>query len=396
MNKLITLILILATLFNTKVAHAQDSKPNSLKTFRVGIFAPLYLDSAFSGDNYQYGKRFPRFVVQGLDFVQGAQIALDSMPLPNGHIDARIFDSKSTAEDIPTMIAANKLDSLDLIIGSVKDDEYLQLADFAAKKKIPFISATYPNDGGITGNPYVAIVNSTLKAHCEAIYSYILQNHGTENILLIRKPGSQEDKVAAYFATMNKPDGKALINIHTINIDSNFNVFKNKLDSNRQNILIGGSLDEEFAYNLSTAAAGMNKKYDITLIGMPNWDGFGSFNSQKKNVLTDFPVYFTSPYFNYKWDNYSKMIQNIYLKKYKGKPSDYTYKGFETIFLFTRLFTRYPNDFMNHLNDYAYKVFSEYNFRPVMLNKNSTDPDYYENKHLYFLKSMNGVVSKAW
>jgi hypothetical protein len=362
----------------------------------VGIFAPLYLDSAFSGDYYQYGKRFPRFVVQGLDFVQGAQIALDSMPLPNGHIDARIFDSKSTTEDIPALIEAKKLDSLDLIIGSVKDEEYIQLAAFAAKNKIPFISATYPNDGGITGNPYVAIVNSTLKAHCEAIYSYILQNHGTENILLIRKPGSQEDKVAAYFAAMNKPDGKALINIQTINIDSNFHVFKNKLDSNRQNILIGGSLDEEFAYNLSSAAAGMNKKYDLTLIGMPNWDGFASFSNQKKNTLTDFPVYFTSPYFNYKWDNYSKMIQNIYLKKYKGKPSDYTYKGFETIFLFTRLFTRYPNDFMNHLNDYAYKVFSEYNFRPVMLNKNSTDPDYYENKHLYFLKSMNGVVSKAW
>jgi hypothetical protein len=396
MKKLITLILILAAVIVAPATHAQDSKQSTLKTFRVGIFAPLYLDSVFSGDYYQYGKRFPRFVVQGLDFVQGAQIALDSMPLPNGHIDARIFDSKSTAEDIPSLIEAKKLDSLDLIIGSVKDEEYLQLAAFAALKKIPFISATYPNDGGISSNPYVAIVNSTLKAHCEAIYSYILQNHGTENILLIRKPGSQEDKVAAYFAAMNKPDGKALINIQTINIDSNFHVFKNKLDSNRQNILIGGSLDEEFAYNLSSAAASLNKKYDLTLIGMPNWDGFASFNSQKKNALTDFPVYFTSPYFNYKWDNYSKMIQNIYLKKYKGKPSDYTYKGFETIFLFTRLFTRYPNDFMNHLNDYAYKVFSEYNFRPVMLNKNSTDPDYYENKHLYFLKSMNGVVSKAW
>lgn len=90
------------------------------------------------------------------------------------------------------------------------------------------------------------------------------------------------------------------------------------------------------------------------------------------------------------------MIQEVYLKKYKGKPSDYAYKGFETIYLFSRLLARYPTDLMNHLNDYAYKVFSEYNFKPVMQQKTDSIPDYFENKHLYFLKKLNGTVTKAW
>jgi hypothetical protein len=383
-------------------ALGQGTGSGSLKTYRVGIFAPLYLDSVFSDGNYRYTKNFPRFVTQGLDFVQGAQVALDSMPLPNGNIDAQFFDSKSTTENISSLISSKKLDSLDLIIGSVKDEEYTELAGFALSKHIPFISATYPNDAGITGNPYLVIVNSTLKAHCEAIYSYILQNNGTDNIILIRKHGSQEDKVAGYFSMMNQPDGKPLLNIKTMNIDSNFNSLKYKLDSNRQNIIIGGSLDEEFAYNLATTARSLNKKYDITLIGMPNWGTFSSFANTtasitpKKPGITDFPVFFTSPYFNYKWDNYSKMIQEVYLAKYKGKPSDFTYKGFETVFIFARLFTRYPENFMDHLNDYAYKVFSEYNFKPVFNNKNASTPDYFENKRLYFLRSENGVVSKAW
>lgn len=376
-------------------AYAQDSTTSGFKTYKVGIFAPLFLDSVFRGENFKYDKNFPRFVVPGLDFVQGAQIALDSMPLPNGNIDAHFFDSKSTLTTIATLISEKKLDSLNLIIGSVKDEEYTELANFAAEKNIPFISATYPNDGGITGNPFLVIVNSTLKAHCEAIYSYLLQNHGTDKIFLARRTGSQEDKVAGYFSTMNKPDGKPLLNIQTVMIDSNFNSIKYKFDSTKANIIIGGSLDEEFAYSLAAAAAAVKKKYDITLIGMPNWDGFQSFSTTKKN-LADFPVFFTSPYFNYKWDNYSKMIQDVYLKKYKGKPSDYTYKGFETIFVFTRLFTRYPDNFMDHLNDYAYKVFSEYNFKPVSIKKPGEKTDYFENKHLYFLKSVNGVVTKAW
>ncbi|MFT3911102.1 MAG: hypothetical protein QM737_16905 [Ferruginibacter sp.] len=387
--------LFILSVFFSNIASAQGTSSSTFKTYKVGIFAPLYLDSVFSEDEFKYPKNFPRFVVQGLDFVQGAQIAFDSMPPLIANIDARFFDSKSTSHDIASLINDKKLDSLDFIIGSVKDDDYRSLARFALEKKIPFISATYPNDGGITANPYVVIVNSTLKAHCEAIFSYILQNHGTDKIMLVRKPGSQEDKVAGYFSNLNKPDGKSLLNIQTVNIDSTFNIVKYKLDSTKQNIIIGGSLDEEFAYNLAVALAPMKKKYDITLIGMPNWDGFQSFNGTKRSIA-DFPVFFTSPYFNPKWDNYSKVIQDVYLNKYKGKPSDYSYKGFETIYLFTRLFTRYPENFMDHLNDYAYKVFSEYNFKPVTIKKGSIGPDYFENKHLYFLKSVNGVVSKAW
>lgn len=391
MKKIFYFTLLLLCHFSLK---AQDSN-TAFKTYKVGIFAPLFLDSVFNENDFKYPKNFPRFVVQGLDFVQGAQIALDSMPLPNANIDARFFDSKAMKEDLQAMIDDHKLDSLDLIIGAVKDDEYPMLANLAAAKKIPFISATYPNDGGVTNNPYLVIVNSTLRAHCEAIFSFVLQNYGTEKILLVRKAGAQEDKVSNYFSSLNKPDGKSLLNIQTINIDSNFNVVKNKLDSTKKNIIIGGSLDEDFAYNLASTLAGSKKKYDITLIGMPNWDGFQSFNGTKKS-LADFPIFYTSPYFNYKWDNYSKMIKDVYLKKYKGNPSEYTYKGFETVFLFSRLFTRYPENFMDHLNDYAYKVFSEYNFKPVSVKKGNDGPDYFENKHLYFLKSLNGTVSKAW
>jgi hypothetical protein len=373
---------------------AQGNKAPVLKTYKVGIFAALYLDSIFTGNSYRYYKNFPRFTLQGFDFVQGAQIALDSLPIPNGNIQASIYDSKSATENIDSLIRNKKLDSLDLIIGSVKDEDYLKLAGFALKKNIPFISATYPNDAGVTGNPFLVIVNSTLRAHCEAIYSYLLQNHGTDRIFLCRKSGSQEDKVARYFKMINEPDKKPLLDIQTINFnDSNFNTLKSKLDSNSKNILIGGSLDENFAFNLANEASALKSDYNITLIGMPNWDAFKSLT--KKNSLEDFPVYFTSPYYNGLWDNNCKMIKNIYLKKYKGVPSDYTYKGFETVLLFSRLLTKYPDDFMSHLNDYSDKIFCDYNFKPVISSKNSR-PDYFENKHVYFLKAENGKVSKAW
>ena len=174
-----TMVQVLMMLLLSFAGYAQVPKATDVlikpvvKTYRIGIFAPLFLDSVFTGYAYKYSKNFPKFVVPGLDFVQGVQIALDSLPHSNANVEASIFDSKSFSQSVTNLINSKSLDSLDLIIGAVKDQEYIQLADFAKEKHIPFISATHPNDGGITANPFMVIVNSTLKAHCEAIYSYI-------------------------------------------------------------------------------------------------------------------------------------------------------------------------------------------------------------------------------
>ena len=97
-----------------------------------------------------------------------------------------------------------------------------------------------------------------------------------------------------------------------------------------------------------------------------------------------------------KANTYTKQITQVYAKKFKGVPSDMAYKGFESVYIFARLITRYPDDFMSHLNEYAYKVFNDYNFKAVNVNKHSKIPDYFENKRLYFMKVLNGKITKAW
>ena len=363
------------------------------KTYRVGIFSALYLDSVFSDNEYNYGKKFPKFTQQGLDFVQGAEIALDSLPLPNGNIIATVFDSKASENNIPWLITNHKLDTLDLIIGSVKDIDFIDLAKFAKQKNIPFISAIYPNDGGIVNNPFLVIVNPTLRAHCETIYSYLLQSHGTDRIILCRKKGSQEDKIADYFKMINGIEGKPLLNIQTINFEDDFSKLVNSLDSNRKTIIIGGSLNETFASGLVNVVYPLKGSYPLEIIGMPNWDGFSFL---KKSALKDFPVYYTTAFINNKANTYTKQITQVYSKKFKGVPSDMAYKGFESVYIFARLITRYPDDFMSHLNEFAYKVFNDYNFKAVYVNKKTQIPDYFENKRLYFMKIYNGKSTKVW
>ncbi len=226
-------------------------------------------------------------------------------------------------------------------------------------------------------------------------YGFLLQNHGTDRIYLVRRAGAQENTIEQQFKRINEPDGKPLLKIEVVNVaNDDFSVLRSKLDSNRNSIIIGGSLNEAFANNLAGFAQGISATYTITLVGMPNWDGFTSILKNKK--LKDFPIYYTSPFFNNKWDSYSKKIKDIYLRKYKGIPSDLTYKGFEITMQFTKLLSRYPDDFISHLNDYPFKIFSDYKFKPVFLSKDKEMPDYFENKNLYFVKILNGNFSRAW
>lgn len=397
MNKKFFVVFILTfALLSSGNLYAQNQALIKPIVYKVGIFSPLYLDSVFTKNSFKHKQNVPRFIMPAVDFVQGALIALDSLQAGENYFDVTVYDSKSFTEPVANLIQNKKLDSLQLIIGNVKDEEYIQLANFAREKNIPFISATYPNDGGVKANPFLVIINSTLKSHCEAIYSYILQNHGTDKIYLVRQKGEQEDMVASYFKKINEKEGKPLLNIETINLVNNSPAanLRSKLDSNSKNILIAGSLDEAFAGKIAKAGAELQKTYPITLIGMPTWDNFSGLHNKKE--LSNFPVYYTTAFYNDKQDAFSKSLKAGYLKKYKGKPSDMAFKGFESVYLFTKLLAKNPYNLMSNINDKSLKVFCEYNFRPVSLGNEPGTPDYFENKHLYIIKILNGNTSKAW
>lgn len=379
-------------LFAATVSAGDLEKDTTGKTFRVGIFAPLYLDSAFNGNAYKYGKNFPRFTFAGLDFIQGAQIALDSLSFNGANIEATFFDTQSN--EFNDRFNSETFTPFDLFIGSVREMDYNLLAALAKQHNTPFVSVTYPNDGGVTSNPFLMIVNATLKSHCESIYSYLLQQYSTHQIVFCTRSGAQEERVMEYFQSFNNPDGSPLMDMNIVQIEQGTDKLLSALDSTKKNIIVGASLDESFAKQLGKQSMLWNKKYQIKLIGMPNWDGI--FNQKNAKNNPDYPVYFTSAFYNAKEDEYSALLENTYQQKFKVSPSEYAQKGFESVAVFVKMLTEHPYDFMSHINHAGYRVFTHFNFKPVKVSTDAKIPDYFENKHLYFMKSENGKISKAW
>lgn len=300
MKKYFFLLLVSFTFLSAKNLFAQRdsiqvSQPalTQTKIFRVAIFAPLYLDSVFSQGSLRDQKSFPKFIMPAIDFVQGAMIAFDTIHINDKNVEVHIFDSKSYTKPISWLLQNRQLDSFDLIIGAVKEPEYAQLAQIALQKNIPFVSAIYPNEGNVRQNPFTVIVNSTLEAHCEGIFDYIYQKHRLDNIYLIRK--KNDNRIGNYFKEINHPDSsKPYLKITTIALDSSISsqALRNRLDTTKPIVIIGASLDETFARKLADACYPIQKDLPLTLVGMPNWDGFKSF--YKKGAYKDFPILYTT------------------------------------------------------------------------------------------------------
>jgi hypothetical protein len=123
--------------------HAQTD--SVIVKHKIAIFAPLYLDSAFDGGNeYKYAKNiFPKFINPGLEFYEGAQLALDSLNKEGAELEIFIYDTRSATETLAQQLNKPELSEVELIIAHCSNNEVRLLSETAARRKIPVINTTF-------------------------------------------------------------------------------------------------------------------------------------------------------------------------------------------------------------------------------------------------------------
>lgn len=391
----VTLLFILLSVFQWGNINAQTLQN---KRIQIALFVPLYLDSAFVDQNnsYSYGQNFPKQSIPGLDFYLGAEAALDSLSTQGNQITLHVYDIKSNSGNILKIAQTPLMDSLDLIIGPVSGQDFIQLTQLANQKNIPFVSASYPNDGGLKKISNLIIVNSKLNTHIQATFNYINRNRIGYNILYVRRDNPLDDKVSEVIKTLNTTTNGQILKIKTIQVDELFTIDSliSKLDSFRNNLIVVGSLDENFGISMVTSASMISKNFNLTMIGMPTW---GNIKNLSKPEFNSLPIVYSASFFNDLSIPWSVNFEEKYRTKSFSKPTDMAYRGFELVWNFANLLKKYgKNGLLNNLSDKSFKIMSEFDFKPVNWSKTNTTPDYYENKKVNILKREGGSVSKIY
>ncbi|MBC6490227.1 hypothetical protein ACFSQD_07885 [Flavihumibacter stibioxidans] len=358
----------------------------------IAVLLPLYLDSAFdAGGQYRFGKQFPRYILPGLEFYEGMQLAIDSLKKENIALDIHVIDTRST-RNIGEILKLPAVQQANLLVAHVANNEIRQVADFAGKKQVPFINVNLPNDAGVTNNPFMVILNSTLATHCEGMYKFLQKNYSTSPIIVFRKAGVQEDRLKAYLTDVEKSTTATPLKLKYVTLPSGFGAenLLPYLDSNRVTMAVAGSLDEQFARNLSTHLAALNKTYPVRVMGMPTWDGIRDFDRPE---YRDLEIFYSTPFNPIRTDSLSESI-NIHFRDYLySRPSDMVFRGYETIYRFGKLLAEQGSNIASGLGEKKYRVFTDFDIQPVLLNKQQQQLDYFENKKMYIIKKVNGSVS---
>ncbi len=368
--------------------HAQTV--DSARRAKVAICLPMYLDSAFSGTEYKWAKnRIPSYMGKGLEFYNGVRIAIDSLRTQNTLADIFIVDIKGSA-GLEAQLKQVPLQKLDLILGVVTSVNELQLlSTIAYQNSIPFISATYPNDGNIKKNPFLILLNTTLQSHISSLHTYLYKNYRSANIIVCTNKVSLEETIWGYIEKVNNSIEEPLAIQRVFLEDST--AIKNVasyMKKDRPNVCIVGSLNEAFGLSLAKQFSTLVDTYNIKLIGMPTWDGVKAFSG---DTYKNLPIIYTSS-FNYTNSNVAVMnFKNTYKKTYRHIPRDLLLKGFEYGYHFIKLVSvMVKEDMPINLADGRFKVFNDFDIEPVGFQKKEVD--YFENKKIYFIQLYNGQI----
>lgn len=368
------------------------SQNDPLKKHKIAIFAPLYLDSAFDASNeYRYAKNsFPKFINPGLEFYEGAQLALDSLAKEGVPLEVFVYDSRSATETLEQQLARWELKDAELLIAHCSSSDVRIFSEFALTRNIPFINTTLPNDAGVSGNPFYVILNPTLRTQCEGIYKYVQKYYASSApIVVFHRKGVSDDMIRGLFDEYSRNTMSAPLKLKFVPLNDSFTTAQllPYLDSNRKNFFLAGSLDINFGKRLVQQLAAAGKKYSPVVMGMPTWEGISRDFS--KSEFKGVEIIYSTPFYNPKTNPVSQAITSYFTTEMYARPTDMVFRGYEVTWKFSKLLLQYGKDLSSNITNKQNQVFSEYDIQPV-INRDNTMLDYFENKKLYFVKWFDG------
>jgi len=372
-----------------KAIPTKDSGyPKSVKKerYKVAIITPMFLDSVSLESTLT---KIPKFMMPGLDFYKGIQIAADTLNQLGFKLNIYVHDSRSDSLNVNELIRSGALDSMDLIIGNASVFDLKLLAEFGLQKKINFISAVSPADAGQEANPYFTILQPRLISHIEKLHKSISTKYPEDNVVFINRNSVAERNALMYFKNdivHPLPARFKEMELKTDEID--IKQLLNVIDTLHGTTIILGIIDPAAAVKNLRLLLPYASQYGIKVYCMPTMESIKSLGRPDEFPLM--PVYYTTSYMIDKITPSSLYINREYKKHMGGYPSDVVYKGFESLYFFTSLMHKYGVPFNEHIGESAYSFITPYKIVPV---KEKGNIKFYENKYLYLVRFENGIMT---
>lgn len=276
---------------------------------------------------------FPQKPKAGVEFYEGALLAIDSMRKTGMRVNVWVYD----VDDIDSgktasILAKPEFATMDLIIGPFSPGPFDEIAEFANTHHIGIISPVSPANRMLFKNPMAVKAVPSSITQMEQLAQHISKERPNDNVIMVTSGIPKEQKMCTTFQEeMNRLRKDSLHLNDTIRCNKGFAGIESMLVKDRMNVLVVPSTSQAFVTDLLRNLHGLSEKYQITVYGMPMWMDFDNLDAEYMESLH---LHFASPYFV---DYNSQPVKNFILDfrvAFGGDPTNFAFAGFDVTLFF--------------------------------------------------------------
>lgn len=426
-----------------------DSR-NLLKTYKVALMIPLYLEETeslqFDSENLQSrlqqlnesSKNPFRFI----QFYYGALMAVDSLKSKGLKIDLYVYDVNEDIAKAMKVFQQEELRNMDLIIGPFFTDIFRYASTFAKNFHIPIINPLSQRSDIIQNNSQVFKYQPTSNYQIENVKNLVNQYYKDAKIFLIdHQTNETPDLLNEYARVLKevipneyKTSNADIYNLAIEKVTDDLSIYEKKinpfislegmrLNTNklefaledsisfpniittihygidslkpfekqasvfRNNVVIINSEDNVFVLDVLTKLNILCDTFPVTIIGIPNWEIFENMDNEiYKNLNVH---YLSSSFVDYKDRNVIHFVRR-FRDEFLSEPENHAFIGFDISWYFFNALMKFGTDFEECIRYYNPKLIG-----PAIKFRKNNRNDGYENTDWQIIKFNNYLLQKV-
>ncbi|HKI90109.1 MAG TPA: ABC transporter substrate-binding protein, partial [Draconibacterium sp.] len=285
-----------------------------------------------------------------MQFYEGVLIAIDSMQRAGMKINLRVFDTQQDPDSIRKFIYNEDFLETDLIIGPIYENVQNEVAEIAAKNRIPMVSPLSSKSDLIASNPYYYQVNPDREYTASETAELIAEEYFNSNFVVFKTRdygGTYEGKVVnliqekLYNSGLFGKQSGVNFSIYDFQHEGPFGL-RHVLSKVKENVIY---IPSSVVGELSVAISNINNladDYSITLIGSSRFQQYESIQIEHFHNLK---LEYIAPY----WIDYEDNATINFIKKFRKnfytEPNNFGAQGYDVAFYFLNAINTYGRDF---------------------------------------------------
>jgi len=305
------------------------------------------------------------------EYYEGFLLAVEKLKKQGVDLELYVFDigTESNTKKLESLLTTLEMQSLDLIVGGVSDNQIKILSDFSKSKNIKYVIPFSSKDTEVLNNGNIFQVNTPQATLYTRASNVFVRKFNHANIIFLNaKSDNEKDNLISIMQNDLKNKSipyKSLAVSETMNES-----LLPLLDETKENILIPSS--GEIAV-LGQILGSLNQlkeaspEVNVHLFGYPEWQTYES------NYLKDYHNHGTYFYSSFYVDKNSSDIEDFeanfkewYQKNLQNTYPQYAILGYDTALYFLTALHRYGRNFETQLNSVNVKTLQfAFNFERV-------------------------------